>query len=125
MNVNIAEVEPPDELYWRLYRADKARVERTTHAAPVWVANELVYWCTYTNPRNAYFILLQLPLIGDVVAVSPSRGNRVVRLLYEWSAIEPHLQLNTKQLTDDVLQQLCSEGGILRAGLAYAAKFKP
>lgn len=122
--MNIIEVEPPDELHWRLYRADKAREDRPTRPDPVWVAKEMVYWCTVTDPRNAYFIMLQLPLVSSVVAVSPSRGDRVVRLLYEWSAIEPHLSLDTKQLTEDVLQSLCSEGGILRAGLAYAAKFK-
>lgn len=118
-------IEPPDELHWRVYRADKAREERPTRPDPVWVAKEIVYWCTQTNPRNAYFVLLQLPLVGDVVAVSPSRGNRVVRLLYQWSAIEPHLSLDTKRLTEDVLATLCSAGGILRAGLAYAAKFQP
>lgn len=118
-------IETPDELHWRRYRAHKAREERPTRPDPVWVAKEMVYWCTQTDPRNAYFILLELPLVGDVVAVSPSRGDRVVRLLYQWSAIEPHLQLDTKRLTDDVLSALCSEGNILRAGIAYAAKFKP
>lgn len=117
-------IEPPDEAFWRKMRADKARADRPTKPDPVWVAKEMVYWCTLTDPRNAYFILLQLPLVGDVVAVSPSRANRVVRLLYEWAAIEPHLQLDTKQLTEQVLSTLCSEANILRAGIAYAAKFK-
>lgn len=118
-------IEPPDELHWRRHRAHKARDERPTRPNPAWVAKELVYWCTQTDARNAYYVLLQLPLAAHVVAVSPSRGDRVVRLLYEWSAIEAYLQLDTKQLTEQVLSALCTEGGILRAGLAYAAKFKP
>lgn len=117
----VASVE--SERHWRLVRAAKARADPHVRADPVWVAKEMVYWCTCTDARNAYYILLQLPLVGDVVAVSPSRGDRVVRLLYEWHAIEPHLHLQAKQLTEQVLQALCSEANILRAGIAYAAKF--
>lgn len=116
-------IEPPDELHWRRVRAHKACGDTPKKIDPLWVAKSLVYWCVDTDPRNAYYVLLQLPLVGDVVAVSPSRADRVVRLFYNWSQIEPHLHLTPAKLSTDVLQGMCTQSNILRAGLAYAAKF--
>ena len=117
-------IDPPDELHWRRVRADKARGDTPKKIDPEWVARSLVYWCVDTDPRNAYYVLLQLPLVGDVVAVSPSRGDRVVRLFYEWRQIEPHLHLTPAKLATDVLRGMCTQSNILRAGIAYAAKFR-
>lgn len=116
------EPQPFDVEQYRTRMAHKARSDTPTKPDAVWAAKELVYWCTCTDPRNAYFVVLRLPLGVEAAASSPSGGERVVRLLYEWSEIEPHLHLTCAQLSNTILSKLASEGNILRAGLAYAAK---
>lgn len=105
---------------WRRQMANKARTDPKTRPDAVWVARELVYWLTARDHRPAYYVVLRTPLGMDAAAVSPTRGNRVVRLLYEWSDIEPHLHLLPKQLSEQHLQQLASEGNTLRAAIRYA-----
>lgn len=110
-----------DRQHWRMRRAHKARLDTPSKAQADWAVRELLFHCTCTNPRNAYHVTLRMPLGLDHVAVSPVPGERVVRLLYQWSDIEPHLHLPPVQLRDQVLAAMCTEGNILRAGLAYAA----
>jgi len=113
--------ETPDEPSWRVWRANKARFDRPTRPNPNWVARELSYWCTVSDSRHAYYIeiAMPLPIVGPAVAHSHYSAERVVRLRYDWLDIERH-ELPTKQLSDDVLAAMASEGGRLRAALDYA-----
>jgi hypothetical protein len=110
-----------DRQAYRVRRAHMARLDRPPRATAVWAAKELVYWCTCTDPRNAYHVVLRLPLGQDAAASSPAAGDRAVRLLYRWFDLEPHLHLPPSQLSNTVLAALASQGNMLRAGLAYAA----
>lgn len=117
-----AEIEPvADTNHWRIWRAHKSRYERPRRPNPNWAARELSYWCTVSEPRFAYYIEIALPLkiIGPAVSHSHYAGERIVRLRYDWRDIERH-ELPTKQLSDDVLSAMASEGGRLRAALDYA-----
>lgn len=125
----VVEIQPtdPDSSHWRVWRANKARYDRPTRPNPQWAAREISYWCTVSDQRNAYYIELTMPLpiVGPTVATSPYSGARVVRLRYDWSAIERQFldapsALSTKQLSEEILCALASEGSRLRAALDYA-----
>lgn len=127
MSTVVVQSNPPgddwtdeDRGHWRVHKANKQRTDPKTRPDAVWVARELVYWLTARDYRPAFYVVVRTPLGMDAAALSPTRGNRVVRLLYEWSDIEPHLHLPPKQLSEQVLQQLASEGNMLRAAIRYA-----
>jgi hypothetical protein len=113
---------------WRVRVAHKARLPIDCRLAlrSKWVAQELLYWCTYHEPRFAYYIVLR-HLILDVVARTESSGERVVRLLYHWEDFEQHVQNRSmrRETSDTLINAHAAEGGRLRASLAFAREGGP
>lgn len=110
---------------WRVHRAAKQRQDPANVRRPglEWLAREMNFCCTVQEPSNAYYVVVEAPLLGHAAASSPYAADRVVRLLYAYDEVERLVVTYSGTLrafSDDVLRTLANDGGRLRAALAYA-----
>ena len=89
-------------------------------ASPQWCAVELLYHALNQDSDLADAVIvvsvaggLSYGILAD--AVVPLPGRRILRLLYDWSTIEPSLGLPTRRISEDVLAKMAERGGVLRA----------
>lgn len=113
---------------FREYTVNKMRHDGSaTILSPTAVARELLYHATCQNPEllDAVFVVRLLGGLGDMIDVSvatPLPGRRLIRLLYLWQDIEPHVALSLRQLSAQVLARMATPGGVLRARVRHVRR---
>lgn len=105
---------------YRLHVVSKMRTDPSRVASPPWCAVELLYHALAQDVDLADAVIIIAivgGLSGDTIADAaiPLPGRRILRLLFEWSAIEPSLSLPPRRLSADVLAKMVKPGGVLRA----------
>lgn len=113
------------EHWYRASKVDKMRLDTPTKVAtPAWAVRELLYYATEQNQGLADAVLvvtLRGGLCGlvDLTVSTPLPGRRIVKLLYMWDDLEPHLHLKPVKVRDDVIAKMGLPGAVLRARVRH------
>ena len=110
-------------LSYRARRVGQLRLDLPKRANPGWTVRELLYFATLQNEDLCDAVLVVLLKYGMhdsmVCAATPLTGRRIMRLLYDWRDVEPHVHLNPAKVRD-VIAKMAESGNVFRARVRYA-----